>query len=40
MKRALDFTPSTDYGQRYFDYKHGIPDEKASRAIGYAPAFL
>ena len=39
MLRSLDFTPSTDLGQRYFDYKFGVPGEKSSNYIGYAPAY-
>lgn len=39
MLRSLDFTPSTDMGQRYYFYKSGIPGDKSSASIGYHPAF-
>mmetsp|Transcript_18765 Transcript_18765/g.17910 ORF Transcript_18765/g.17910 Transcript_18765/m.17910 type:complete len:124 (+) Transcript_18765:932-1303(+) len=40
MLRALDFTPSTDLGQQFFDYKYRFQNDKTSHSIGYAPAFM
>lgn len=39
MRRALDFTPSTDLGQRYYDYQYKLQGDKTSQSIGFAPAF-
>ncbi len=41
MTRALDFTPSTDLGQNYFNYKYKQAEGgRESDNIGYAPAYL
>eukprot|EP00347_Sterkiella_histriomuscorum_P013014 403366343 len=39
MTRGLDFTPSTDQGQKYLDYLGRMNSDKASMSVGYAPAF-
>jgi len=39
MTRGLDFTPSTDEGQKYYETKVKMPNEKESSNLGYAPAY-
>ncbi|CDW74246.1 UNKNOWN [Stylonychia lemnae] len=39
MTRGLDFTPSTDEGQKYLDYKVRMTNDKESTNVGYAPAY-
>jgi hypothetical protein len=39
MLRSLDFTPSTDQGQKYMEYLARMPNDRASENIGYAPIY-
>jgi hypothetical protein len=40
MTRCLDFTPSTDQGQKYMDSLSKMPNIKESTSYGYAPAYM
>ena len=40
MTRGLDFTPSTDVGQKYYQHNMKMSGDKESSNIGYAPAYM